>query len=151
MYDWFNQHLKLGLEEPVLEEDFKPLTQDEYTVWNDEHPKPPGDDEYERELTRYMAAESDKQIARLTPSDERSQHRFREVLGGALRTIIGRDVPSSDAIARTKVAKQQRSGYLYFEEIVRLNSHDLFERERFLPTAVALSSQLQLRHTSDHV
>ena len=41
MYHWFNKHLKLGLREPILEEDYKPLSIDEMTVWDENHPKPP--------------------------------------------------------------------------------------------------------------
>ena len=34
MYQWFNKHFGLGLPEPVLEEDFKPLSTEELTVWD---------------------------------------------------------------------------------------------------------------------
>ena len=91
MYAWFNKHLQLGLEDPVLEEDFKPLTKDEVTVWNDQHPQPSGGAAYERDLTKYLAAESDAQIDALRPGDQRSLNSFREVVGGAWQTIIGRD------------------------------------------------------------
>ena len=36
MYHWFNKHLKLGLAEPIVEEDFEPLSIAEMTVWDDE-------------------------------------------------------------------------------------------------------------------
>ncbi len=48
MYSWFNKHLKLGFEEPIVEEDFKPLSIAEMTVWDAAHPKPAGGDDYER-------------------------------------------------------------------------------------------------------
>jgi len=41
MYGWMNKHLKLGLTEPVVEEDFVPLSKEEMTVWDDKHPPPP--------------------------------------------------------------------------------------------------------------
>ncbi len=122
MYAWFNKHMQLGLEAPVVEEDFAPLTSNETSVWNDDHPQPPGGAEYERELTQYLARVSDEQIKSLTPHDAQSLANFRQVVGGALQTIIGRDVPSYDEIERVKVDKQQRAGYLYFEDIVRLKS-----------------------------
>ncbi len=34
MYHWFNKHLKLGLEEPIVEEDYRPLSVAEMSVWD---------------------------------------------------------------------------------------------------------------------
>ena len=121
VYSWFNKHLQLGLEEPVVEEDFEPLTSEEYTVWTDET-RPIGGDDYERSVTKYLAEQSDRQIAALTPTDADSLHRFRHVVGGALRTIIGRNSPNPDEIKRTKVDKQKRDGLIYFEDILRLET-----------------------------
>ena len=52
MYSWFKKHLKLGLEEPITEKDFKLFTREEHAVWTDKHPKPAGGDAFERKLTR---------------------------------------------------------------------------------------------------
>lgn len=123
MYSWFNRHMKLGLEEPIVEEDFEFLTAEENRVWNDEHPQPEGGDDYERSLTKYLAETSDKQIAELTPYDADSLQKYREVIGGAYKTIIGRDLPDYDNIKRTKVDKQKRNGFLYFEDIIHLDSN----------------------------
>lgn len=40
MYGWMNRLFKLGMSEPILEEDFKLLRSAELTVWDDEHPRP---------------------------------------------------------------------------------------------------------------
>jgi len=40
MYGWMNRLFKLGLSEPILEEDFKLLRSTELTVWDDQHPRP---------------------------------------------------------------------------------------------------------------
>lgn len=122
MYSWFNKHMKLGLEEPIVEEDFAMLTAEENQVWNDEHPQPEGGDNYERSLLKDLAAASDRQIAALTPRDADSLQKYHEVVGGAFNGIIGRDVPEYDDIKRTKVDKQKRNGFLYFEDIVHLDS-----------------------------
>src|SRR5207249_2257456 len=45
MYGWFNKHLGLGLNDPIVEEDFTPLTIPELSVWDDSHPKPMGGDD----------------------------------------------------------------------------------------------------------
>jgi dienelactone hydrolase len=122
MYSWFNKHLKLGLQEPVVEEDFEMLTAEENSVWNDQHPQPEGGDDYERALLKDLATASDKQIAALVPRDADSLQKFREVVGGAFQGIIGRGVPAYGDITRTKVDKQERNGFLYFEDIVHLDS-----------------------------
>ena len=66
MYAWLNQHLGLGLtKEQLVEKDFAPLTRDELTVWNDEHPKPEGGDDYERSLLKWITADWEKRAGRM--------------------------------------------------------------------------------------
>ena len=122
MFDWFNQHMQLGVDGPVIEGDWEPLTAEESTVWDKDHPAPAGGEAYERSLTRYMAEQSDKQLAALAPKDAKSLQKFREVVGGAFRSIIGRDVPAFNDIQRTKVHKVQRAGYIYFADFLRLQT-----------------------------
>ena len=121
MYSWFNKHLKLGLEEPIVEDDFEMLTAAENKVWNEKHPQPEGGDDYERSLLKDLATASDKQVEALTPHDDDSLQKYREVVGGAFQTIIGRSLPRYDDIKRKKVDKQKRNGFLYFEDVVRLD------------------------------
>ncbi len=123
MYSWMNKHLKMGLEEPIVEEDYEPLTAEEYTVWDAKHPRPESGEKYELSLTRYLTKVSDRQLAALTPKDSKSLGEFREVIGGALRSIIGRTLPDAAEIQRTKVDEQSKDGYIYFEDIVRLETH----------------------------
>lgn len=123
MYGWFNRHLKLGLEEPILEEDFRPLTSAEWTVWNDEHPRPRSGEQVERSLTKYIDDESRRQLAELTPKDGESLGKFREIVGGALDTIIGRGLPAAKKIEREKVLKQDRGEYWEFADLLRLTRH----------------------------
>ncbi|MHC4880357.1 MAG: alpha/beta hydrolase family protein [Planctomycetota bacterium] len=122
MYDWFNRYLKLGLPEPVIEDDWEPLTAEEHKVWNDEHPAPKGGDDYEVGLLKYLADESDKQIADLKPTDAAGLQKYRSIAGQGFETLIGRSLPAHDDIQRTKVDKQTRNGYLYFEDILRLQT-----------------------------
>lgn len=121
MYSWMNKHLKLGLQEPVQETDFEPLSPAEYTVWDEGHPKPAGGDPHERDLTKYLADQADKQLEQLTPHDAASLDEYRRVIGGAWQTIINRSLPKPMEITRTKVEKLPQAGYLYFEDKLRLD------------------------------
>jgi hypothetical protein len=122
MYNWMNRHLGLGLKEPIVEEDFHPLTPEERTVWNDEHPAPKGGPEVERALTKYMDEASNRQLADLVPTDGPSLDKYRSVVGAAVDTIIGRRLPGADEIQRTKIDKQNRGDYLELKDIVRLGT-----------------------------
>ncbi len=47
-YTWLNQHFKLGGAEPVIEKDYEPLSRDQLTVWDKDHPAPKaGDPDFE--------------------------------------------------------------------------------------------------------
>jgi hypothetical protein len=93
MYHWFNKHLKLGFEEPVVEEDFRPLSVAEMSVWDAQHPAPPCGPDYERFLLQRMTDDARRQIEALTPTDERSLKEYRRTVGGAVETMIGRGLP----------------------------------------------------------
>ena len=94
MYRWFNKHMRLGLKDPYVEEDYKLLSLEEMSVWNDEHPQPPSGEKYERELTKYLADASDAQIAALQPKDADS-----------LEEIRGRGWRSTSDLDRTRIAQ----------------------------------------------
>ena len=87
MYEWFNEHLGLGLETPIVEEDFSRLTDEEHAVYDDQHPRPGGGDEFERQLTRWLADESGKQLAALSPEDR------AETVTKAWEILVGIDDP----------------------------------------------------------
>ncbi len=98
MYHWLNKHLKLGFEEPVVEESFQPLSTVDMSVWDDKHPKPPAGDDYERSLLNWITSDSEKQMAALVPSDQKSLQKFHKIVGGALDAMIGRRLPEKDAV-----------------------------------------------------
>ncbi len=63
MYKWFNQHLQLGASNPAEERPYKRLTQKDLTVFDDEHPKPSGGDNFERKLLADLVADSNAAVA----------------------------------------------------------------------------------------
>ncbi len=89
MYEWFNKHLKLGQDEPIIEKDFARLTKAEHAVYDDAHPRPIGGETFERGLTKWLADQSDKQLADLSP-EERSQTVLL-----AWKTIVGVETPEA--------------------------------------------------------
>ena len=98
MYAWMNRRLHLGLPEPVVEEDFVPLTRAEASVWDAGHPPPAHGESEERRVTSWWTSEEDRQLAALAPHDATSLARYREVVGGALAVMLGRDVPQGGDI-----------------------------------------------------
>ena len=137
MYNWFNKHLELGLPEPIRESDFAPLTADEQSVWSDGHPKPEGGQEYELSLTNYLADQSDQQLAKLAPFDTASMEQFRNVVGTAFHTIVGRTLPAANDVERIEGRKEQREGYWYFQDRLRLKSRNELVSVAFIHPAKA--------------
>ena len=89
MYSWFNKHLKLGLPEPVIEEDYKLLSKEEHAVWNKKHPKPAGGDNYERDLIKQLTAR-DRQLVKKLWERGKSKKMLM-----AWQTIVGRSFNDS--------------------------------------------------------
>jgi hypothetical protein len=143
MYSWFNKHLKLGLEEPVVEEDWLPLTEKEWTVWNDEHPRPADDPDHERRLLSYVTAESDRQMTALMPNNAESLDRFREIVGGAFETIIGRRVDEIGPIECRNVEEIDRDGFRCRKVLVRTGWHEEeLPTVSFSPTRTSANKQV---------
>ncbi len=123
MYSWFNKHLKLGLPEPVVEEDFPPLTPEEYTVWNDQHPRPQGGDDYERRLTAWLDGQSQDQLAAIAPKNADSAAEFRRVVGGAFDTILGRSLAEVGKVERSSRHDHDGQEYLVRTELLNVVHH----------------------------
>ena len=104
MYHFFNKQLKLGLAEPVVEEDYRPLSVAEMSVWDARHPAPPSGDGFERSFLQRMTADSRRQIEALAPHDGPTLQEYRRIVGGAVEVMIGRGLPTPDAL---EVANEQ--------------------------------------------
>ncbi|MFT5853076.1 MAG: dienelactone hydrolase [Verrucomicrobiales bacterium] len=98
MYHWFNQHLALGHAVPIEERDYQRLTREQMSVWNQEHPQPPGGDQFERQLlqTWRKTTEIGQQHSRI-----------------AFRSIFRRDIDSAgDCELELKQKAPQVDGYV---------------------------------------
>ena len=122
MYGLFNRHLGLGLEEPIVERDWRPLTKAETAVWDADHPQPRTGEPHERQLTRAIDEIARRQLDSLTPTDSASLAKYREVVGGAFSAIIGRGVLPVNQVRRVKVSSRDRGDWVEFSDLLRVES-----------------------------
>lgn len=88
MYNWFNEHLNLGLQAPVKQSDFKPLSREQLTVFDDNHPLP-ADVLTAEKLRALMTQEDQAEFADLLKGDEKA---YREVVGGAVDVMLSPEI-----------------------------------------------------------
>ena len=119
MYHWFNNHLKLGLAEPILEEDFQPLSIAEMSVWDSRHPPPPSGPDYERSLLQRMTDDSQQQIEALVPKDAASLQEYHRIVGGAVETMVGRSLPDSNAVEVADLQSEELGPYRMTKFLLR--------------------------------
>ena len=119
MYSWVNQHFKIGLPEPVLEQDYKRLTTEELSVWNATHPKPAGGPENERKLVAQLTDDAQKQItaARKDPAT------YRALIAPAVEVIIGRTLATTGTVEWDLKHKNDRGTYILMSGLIRNKTH----------------------------
>ncbi len=116
MYGWFNKHLGLGLAEPIVEEDYKRLTQEELTVWNDQHPQPAGGPDLERQLLAWWTNDADRQLNHVVSElndapGEQTLDQFRRIIGGGVDVVLGASVSDPQRRQFQVTAEGRRGPY----------------------------------------
>jgi hypothetical protein len=114
-YTWLNRHFKLGFKEPVIERDYRRLTRDELTVWDERHPKPPDGPDFEKKLLRWFTDDAEKQLREL----EKSPDAFRKTVGGAVDVLIGRNLSETGEVEWDMKEKNERGTYLEMAGLLR--------------------------------
>merc|ERR1712173_224193 len=104
----------------MVEQEYEPLTRSEMTVWGPDHPKPPCGEAAEVEAIAAFNTARQEQIDSLTPNDTKSLARYREIVGGALDTMIGRAVPERKEIERLPLSKLDQGDF--FRESLLVSS-----------------------------
>ena len=119
MYSWVNKHFKLGLSDPIVEEDYKRLTKAEMSVWDDQHPKPEGGPDLERKLLRWLTADAEKQLQAAAQAPEE----WKNLSGPAIETIIGRNLSEVGAVEFGMTNKIDRGTYREMSGLLHNTSH----------------------------
>ncbi len=102
-YTFLNKHFKLGFASPVIERDFEPLTKEQLTVWDEQHPAPKAaDPEFERKLLKWFTDDADQQLRTADP----------KVLRDGIEVVIGRTYDKAGEVEWTLKDKQDRGEHL---------------------------------------
>ncbi len=113
MYEWFNRYLALGWKDVPAERPFEPLTREEATVWDAQHPAPPRGEEHERALVAWWTGQASREMASLAPTSPGSLEEFRAVVGGAWDVMLGgRLEPAEDVTFEQRGTAQEDWGTL---------------------------------------
>jgi len=119
MYDWFNQHLRLGKTD-IVERDYNYLGATDLTVWDANHPKPSGGPDFEKRLLQWITERDGKELAR----HQSSLVEFRKVYGGAWDILIGRNLAEAGDVTRAAFRQTSHGNYTQQRFIVRNTSHN---------------------------
>ncbi len=121
MYQWMNRHLQLGLDDPIVEQDFVPLTESETSVWSEEHPRPTevGMD-HERAVCRWFDQQARAILETKLPSDKTSLDTFRESFGGAWQILFDQGLPRDPAYV--SVGEATSDGIRFSKGLLRSSS-----------------------------
>jgi len=108
-YTFINKYFNLGQTAPVIERDFEPLTRDQLTVWDAQHPAPKAaDPAFERALLTWFAQDAAQQLRACAATPEG----WRDVVRPAAETLIGRTLASAGEVEGRPFARQDRGDYV---------------------------------------
>jgi hypothetical protein len=119
MYNWFNNHLKLGWPETVMEKPFIPVPPKELSVFDAEHPLPK-DAVDAIGVRKYMTEASEKQLARLRqlPGERSNLMEYRRVVGTALHALVGGSLPEKTAVVEGSFKAIKRDGFDVHQAVI---------------------------------
>lgn len=119
-YTWLNKHFKMDHKEPVIERDYEPLSREQLTVWDAEHPAPKADDaDFERKLLKWLAADAEKQLLAAAATDDG----LRKVVGGGVETALGRTFATAGEVDWQPGSKNNRDSYVEMTGVLRNKTH----------------------------
>jgi dienelactone hydrolase len=119
MYKVFYKHLGLGTGDAPAEKDFKRLTKAEMSVWDDQHPQPPGGPDFERKLLRWWKEDADQQLTAAAPHDQSSLQSYQKLIAPALEIVIGRGLPDAKELGYEETVNEDRGEYSLMAGLLR--------------------------------
>ena len=119
MYGWMNRHLEMGVPEPIEEKDYRRLTREEMTVWDDAHPVPEGGADFERRLLRSWDEDARRQLDAVRPVSTYTLGKYRELVGGGVDAILGRSLPDPKQLRYDQKIEEARDGYRVLAGLLR--------------------------------
>jgi hypothetical protein len=115
LYGWINRQFKLGLREPVLEQDYQRLTRDELTVWDPQHPRPESGPAFERKLLRWLADDARQQLE----ASRESVGSWRKAVAPALDVLLDGGRTNADAPVWEMTKKSDQGTWLEMSGLLR--------------------------------
>ena len=120
-HTFLNKQFGLGFVEPVLEHDYQPLSPEQLTVWNDEHPAPPAADPgFERELVANLATDIENQVREAAKTPEG----VAAVLRPGLETILNRSFADAGRVSWELDGKDREVGVVRMTGVLVNETHN---------------------------
>lgn len=127
MYGFYNKYFHLGLPADVDERDFTLSTREEMSVWNNEHPKPSGDqvgEPHEVAVCKWLRQDAKKQIEpTLHPKTQADVDRERALVGTAWEVMMGGKIPGKDEATFGLGTKEDHGAYLILRGVTNYRSN----------------------------
>lgn len=111
MYSWFNKHLNLGYEEPIVEDDYKRLSIAEMTVWDEKHPKPESGDAFEKKLMKQWDADAKAKLAASLPKSASDATAWHNDMDRVIETMLARPRPAAADVKFEKTDMAERDNH----------------------------------------
>ncbi len=122
MYNFFNKHLKFGVNGVIAEKPFKPVDPKELSVYDSAHPLPK-DAANAEVLKRTLNAAQEKQMQSLLPKDADSLAKFQKTEHAALRAMMTDQLPKADdVVVVSKGEKVEKDGVISTEIVLSRKS-----------------------------
>lgn len=119
MYGFINRTFKLGLPEPVLERDYPRLSRAEMSVWDDQHPTPPGGPDFERKLLKWWTAETEHRVQEALAKAET----FRQLAAPAAHIVVGRNLDEVGPVQAQPGASREAAAWTETAVLVKAVAH----------------------------
>jgi len=114
-YTFLNKHFQLGQSSPVIEHDYQPLSREQLTVWDKQHPAPKAaDPDFERSLLKWFNADAETQLKNCAATSDGRER----VIRPAVETLIGRTFAEVGEVAWEPSTKLDRGEYLEMSGLV---------------------------------